>query len=208
MKNFLIISFCFFGLQSQAQTFNEFFRQKKTQKEYLLKQIIALEFYRDFLREGFNIVDSGLNTINTFKDAEANLHAGYFNSLKSVNPVIANNPMIAEIMGWNNQTISLLNNLEISSELGSSELIYIQWVKTNLISECQKEFNFFRLVITPGKLELTDEQRLSQLQKIHVSMRHKYEFALNYVRNVELLESQKRNELQQLEASKNRFNLK
>lgn len=208
MRNFLIISFCFFGLQSQAQTFSEFFRQKKTQNEYLLKQITALEFYRNFLRQGFNIVDSGLNAINTFKEAEANLHAGYFNSLKAVNPVIVKNPMIAEIIGWKNQTIVLLNNIKTTSELSNSELVYIQRVKANLISECQKDFSFFRLVITPGKLELTDEQRLSQLHKIHESMRDKYEFALSFVRNVELLERQKRIERQQLEASKNRFNLK
>ncbi|HTN19769.1 MAG TPA: hypothetical protein VL125_04805 [Pelobium sp.] len=208
MKNFLIISFCFFGLHCQAQTFNEFFRQKKTQKEYLLKQITALEFYHGFLREGFNIVDSGLNAINTFKEAESSLHAGYFNSLKAINPVIAKNPMIAEIVGWKNQTINLLSNLKISSVLGDAQLIYIQRVKANLISECQKDFNFFRLVITPSKLELTDEQRLNQLHKIHQSMRDKHDFVLSFVRDVELLESQKRNQLQQLKASKNRFNIK
>ncbi len=208
MKNLIIFFICCFGYQSQAQTFNEFFRQTKTQKEYLMKQIIALKFYGDFLKEGYGFVDSGLNTIKNFNKTESELHSGYFNSLKEINPVVANSPMIGEITDWKNRTISLLGNLKTSSQTGSSEAEYIEKVKRNVIAECQKEFSFLKLLLTPGKLELKDEGRLNQIEKLHHSMRDKYEFSESFVSSVKLLENQKRNEQRQLKASKEMFNLK
>lgn len=208
MKNLIIVFICCFGYQSQAQTFKEFFRQKETQKEYLMKQIIALKFYGDFLKEGYGIVDSGLNTIKNFNKTEFSLHSGYFNSLKGINPVVANSPMIGEITNWKNRTINLLGNLKTQSQTGTPEAEYIEKVKSKVISECQKEFSILKLVLTPGKLELTDEERLNQIEKLHKSMQNKYEFAESFVHSVKLLENQKRNEQLQLKASKEMFNLK
>lgn len=208
MKNLIIFFICCFGYQSQAQTFNEFFRQTKTQKEYLMKQIIALKFYGDFLKEGYGIVDSGLNTIKNFNKTESELHSGYFNSLKEINPVVANSPMIGEITNWKNRTISLLGNLKTPSQTGISEAEYIEEVKRHVIAECQKEFSFLKLVITSGKLELTDQERLTQIEKLHTSMRNKHEFTESFIRSVKLLDNQRQNEQRQLKASKEMFNLK
>ncbi len=206
MKNLIIILIICFGFESQAQTFNEFFRQKKTQKEYLMKQIIALKFYGDFLKEGYGIVDSGLNTIKNFNKTEFGLHSGYFNSLQAINPMVENSSMIGEITNWKNRTIGLMTNLK--TQIASPEAEYIENVKRKVITECQKEFSFLKLVLTPGKLELTDDQRLNQIEKLHDSMRDKFEFAESFVRSVKLLENQRRNDQRQLKASKQMFNLK
>ena len=56
MKQFtLLILFVLAGGLSQAQTFNEWFRQKATQKKYLIQQIAALQVYLDYVQKGYAI---------------------------------------------------------------------------------------------------------------------------------------------------------
>ncbi len=208
MRNLIILFICCFGYHSQAQNFDEFFNQKKTQKEYLIKQIALLKFYGNFLKEGYGIVDSGLNTIKNFNKTEYNLHSSYFTSLESINPTIAKSPIVDEIIRYKTGTISLLTNLKTPFQMGSYQAKFIEEVKSKVISETQKEFNFFKLVLTPGKLILTDEERLIQIQKIHNSIKEKYEFAQSFVDNVRLVINQKQQEQLQFQASKKIFNLK
>ena len=40
---------------TQAQTFAEWFRQKKTQKQYLIQQIAALQVYIGYAQKGYSI---------------------------------------------------------------------------------------------------------------------------------------------------------
>ena len=48
-----------------AQTWAEWFRQKATQKKYLLQQIAALHVYSGYLSKGYSIAKDGLNTIKS-----------------------------------------------------------------------------------------------------------------------------------------------
>ncbi|ULT42931.1 conjugal transfer protein TraI [Niabella defluvii] len=58
------------GSNLQAQTFAEWFQQKKTQKKYLLQQIAALQVYIGYAKKGYNIAKDGLNTIGGFTRGE------------------------------------------------------------------------------------------------------------------------------------------
>ena len=62
----LLILFISFGQLLQAQTFAEWFQQKKTQKKYLVKKIAALQVYIEFAEKGYKIAKEGLNTIGVF----------------------------------------------------------------------------------------------------------------------------------------------
>src|SRR3954469_16187075 len=91
MKTTFIISLLLaFAGQSQGQTFSEWFRQKKTQKKYLIEQIAALQVYTGYLEKGYSIVIEGLSQISNIKHSDFDLHADYFSSLKYINPSIKN----------------------------------------------------------------------------------------------------------------------
>src|SRR3954466_3372099 len=91
MKTTFIISLLLaFAGQSQGQTFSEWFRQKKTQKKYLIEQIAALQVYEDYLEKGYSIVNEGLSQIKDIKHGDYDLHSGYFSSIKNINPTIRN----------------------------------------------------------------------------------------------------------------------
>ena len=78
MKNILIIIILLAGSFCHAQTYDEWFRQKKTAKKYLLDQIAALQTYIGYAEKGYSIVTGGLNTIKDIKHGDFNLHNNYF----------------------------------------------------------------------------------------------------------------------------------
>ena len=82
----------------QAQTWSEWFKQKKTQKKYLLQQIAALEVYAGYLKKGYKIFDGGLSAIRDITHGEFNLHNAFISSLKQVSPEIRKDARIAEII--------------------------------------------------------------------------------------------------------------
>ena len=85
---------------AHSQTWDEWFRQEDTQKEYLLKQIAALRVYLGYAKEGYSIARKGLNTINDIKQGDFKLHIDKFQSLKGVNPLIKDCARIGEIVAF------------------------------------------------------------------------------------------------------------
>ena len=89
MKKLLIISIVVLCAENlSAQTWAEWFRQKATQKKYLLQQIAALHVYSGYLSKGYSIAKDGLNTIKSIKNGDLLQHSNYFTSLVTVNPQI------------------------------------------------------------------------------------------------------------------------
>lgn len=97
-KLIMLCLFAAIATATQAQNVAELTKQKKTQKKYLIEQIVALQLYISYVKKGYSIAKEGLNTISAFKRGEFNLHTNYFNSLKSVNPKIKQYAKVADIM--------------------------------------------------------------------------------------------------------------
>src|SRR3546814_20559468 len=109
MKKFLLMILLGFGCyqSSMSPNWNEWFRQKKTQKKYLIQQFAGLQIYIGYARKGYRIVDNGLGFIGDVKHGTLNLHQGFFGSLKSINPTVANYARIGDILLLK---LAILNN--------------------------------------------------------------------------------------------------
>jgi len=90
-----------FSFQSaSAQTFAEWFSQKKTQLKYLTQQIAALEQYGSYVKQGYAISQNGLGNIGGYIKGEYSSHTAYYNALKSVNPAIKGNGKADSIISY------------------------------------------------------------------------------------------------------------
>ena len=177
--------------QGYSQTWNELFRQKKTQKKYLLQQIAALEVYTGYLKKGYEIASSGLHTIRDLSNGEFSLHNAFITGLKKVSPVVRNNVRVAEIIEMQIAIGKAFGNVRSNVHLSLSNQLYVQDVRDNLWEECLKDLEELLLVITSGKLEMDDAQRLKRLDKIYLSMREKSSFTQHFTTEVEQLIRQK-----------------
>ncbi|GGC42618.1 hypothetical protein GCM10011386_38580 [Parapedobacter defluvii] len=182
-----------FTTSAGAQTFSEWFRQKKTQKQYLAEQIIALKAYGTVLKKGYHVASSGLGIIRGFRDDEFNLHSTFFSSLAAVNPAIRDDVKIAETIALQIAIIAAFNGADNDGNHGQ----YIRDVKSKVLDECAVDLSELSSIVLSGKLELEDDERIRRLEKVAASMRDKAAFTQKFTGDVRLLAlMQNREEIQ------------
>ncbi|HEK19752.1 MAG TPA: hypothetical protein ENO28_04790 [Bacteroidetes bacterium] len=191
-SSFVVFTFSF--LPAKAQTFAEFFSQKKKQKEYLLKQIAGLQVYIGYAKKGYDIASSGINTVKDIKNGEFGLHSAFFSSLKAVSPFIRNNSKVAEIMETQLAISKSFGGIKSSELLTSGDRDYIARVRGMVLDDCLTDLEELLLVITSGKVEMTDDERIKRLDQVYAGMKKKSAFTQNFTGAVALLVAQKESE--------------
>jgi len=169
---------------SRAQTFGEFFNQKKTQKKYLLQQIATLQVYLGYAKKGYDIARNGLQTVKEISGGEFSLHSAFVSSLKTVSPAIRNNVKVARIIQTQIRIAKAFDSVHRNNRLSLVDQLYIQQVQGNLIHECEKYLEELLLVITSGKLEMSDSERLRRINLIYEAISDKYAFTMDFTGQV------------------------
>lgn len=172
------------GSSLKAQTFGEWFQQKKTQKKYLLQQIAALQMYIGYAKKGYKIAKDGLTTIGGFTRGEFNLHTGYFNSLKSVHPEIKRYARVADIVVLQVKIVQNYNRtsrrLSSSNALSNDELAYVGRVFSRLLDDCDKTLDELITITSDGKAAMKDDERMQRIDRLYLDMQDKFTFSQSF----------------------------
>lgn len=191
--------------QAQSPNFNEWFRQKSTQRKYLIQQIAALKVYLEYLKEGYKIVDKGLTTIGDIKNGAFNLDKDYFNSLKQVSPVIRNSPKVNEVLTYQQAIVrdmrKLVDDCRKDENFTPDEVAYIEGVYQNMLEECNISIDELTVIATSGEAEMKDDERLLRLDKVHDDMQDKYAFTQDFIGTTRMVSVQRTKERQQIRRS-------
>lgn len=180
-RSVLIFSFtsiiCF---QARAQLLGGFFSQQSRKQELMAAQIAAYQLYLAGLKGGIHIAQNGLTNAYDFKNSAFGLHAAYFNSLEQISPAIQNNAKAKAIAEIKQQIIK-----EFSPEIAFQQKInvltvaeqnYIRQVYESLVEKCNTDLAELHDIMTPGRLQLSDEQRLERIDHLYAAMQEKLAF--------------------------------
>ena len=178
-----LMSFC-----ANAQTFAEWFSQGKTQKKYLLAQIEALQMYSSYLKKGYTVAKGGLGSITGSIGDEFKLHTAYYDRLKNADPRLKNNAQVKQIIGWQHDIIKQANSWQ------SDDMAYIAKVKTALLNDCEAQLTELTQVVSGGT-EMSDAERLQQIETIHTAMLSNLHFATNFSSQLKRYQIQKQQEI-------------
>ena len=201
MKNLIIIIFCLMNIAvSQAQTFSEWFRQKKTQEKYLIQQIVALKFYAGYVKKGYETFDKGSKTISKIKEGDFNMHDVFFNDKIKLNPnlsKVVENLRIEQL----NTAIRITgkqskNFIWKTSNFSEKQKAYFNSVIGKTDGEADELFANYKELITANELILDDEKRLKRLTDLKKEYLSLYQF-------INLFDNQIRGYRQQLNAEQN-----
>jgi hypothetical protein len=167
----------------------------------MLKQIAKLEIYIVDLEKGYSIARQGLTTIGEIKNGEFNLHSIFFNSLQTVNPLVAKYSKIAEIIADQVSIVSRFKNLiaQINSSrmINARELSYINAVYSHLTDECTQNLNALIEVTTDGRLKMSDDERIKRIDGIYNDMKDKYAFTMDFTNQSDLLIDGRMNDMRE-----------
>ncbi|MCW3110563.1 MAG: hypothetical protein JWQ09_5069 [Segetibacter sp.] len=197
---------------STAQTFDEWFKQKKTQKKYLIEQVAAFKIYLGYVQKGYSIARKGLTTIGNIKKGDFNLHDDFFSSFKRVNPTIKNYSKVADIIAFQVKIIrtykSTYKYVQPVSLYSPSEIDFIYRVFTNLINNSSDDLNELIAVITANELEMKDDERLKRIDAIYAGIQDKYAFAKSFGEDAKVLAVQKAKDKKNIETSHSLYGIK
>lgn len=178
-----------------GQTFNEWFRQKKTQKQYLLQQIAALKIYLGYLKEGYKIVNKGLTVVGDIKQGKFDLDIEYLESLRNVNSAVSGSAKVASIVAY--QRMIMIEFRKLKDVSDDSELFtqeekqYIADVYSNMLRESGLSLGELDRVLSNSGFEMKDDERIKRVDMLYVDMKEKYSFTKSFSNSTKLLLGQR-----------------
>ena len=163
-----------------AQTWNEWFAQKKTKLQYIAQQIAAFKVYAGYLKQGYKIVDEGWSMVNDIKHGDFDLHNDYFNSLSEVNHSIKDYDKIEKITALQLQIVQTNDDIkrfiDDNSYLQAEEKDHVNKVMSNLLNKCADDLAELQTLIQDDNFSMKDDERLQRVDILYTDMQDKYSF--------------------------------
>ena len=170
--------------KANSQTWEEWTQQKKTQIKYLVQQIAGFQTYLGYVKQGYEIAQKGITTVQNIKQGEWNLHKDFFGSLEIVNPLIKNSAKVSDIIamevGLIKSTNALVRECRQIKEFTFEEMAYLENVCNKLLRESSKNIDELIMIITSGELQMTDDERINRIEKIYKDMQEKQFFIRSF----------------------------
>lgn len=206
MKKITVILFLgliVFCLPAIGQTTDEWLRQKSTQRKYLLQQVAALRTYGQYLKNGYGVIRDGSGLIKDITAGEFNLHREYFGSLKAVNPALLKNDKVEAILSMQQameqSRHKMRNKSGNTTDYNKNENRQFRKLLDGLESDCTMLMEDLLLVLTDGKLELTDDERIERIGKIHTATQNLYSIHRRTANMLWSIRSQREQEIKMLQ---------
>jgi hypothetical protein len=172
---------------ANAQTWDEWWNQKKTQLKYLNDQIAALQVYGGYVKQGYALSRDGLASVSGWAKGELGLHSAYYGSLRSVNPVVSSDAGVKDALAYGQGISGLFAGLNGLPGLDDAYRKYIASVAVRVLGDADAAIDELGLMLTPGKVEMTDEERLKRVWAVKTRLADLYEFTASFCYSVKML---------------------
>jgi hypothetical protein len=190
-----------------SQKWDEWFKQKKTQKKYLIQQIAALKVYLGYLKEGYDIAKKGLTIVGDIKEGKFDLDLEYIASLGNVNSAISGSTKVSSIIAY--QRLLILEFHKLKQLTGDSDFLtreernYISEVYANMVRESEFTLHELDRVLSNSDFEMKDDERIQRLDLLYSDMKDKYMFTRVFSNSAELLTGQRAKEQSEIDSYRN-----
>lgn len=168
----VIVGFSF--VSSRAQSY---------EAQQLLLDVTKLAQFRqilDDMKKGYEILAKGYNTIKNISEGNFNLHSAFLDALYAVSPTVRSYKKIADIISLQVRVVDQYKKafarFKASGQFTADEINYLSRVYGRLMDESIKNLNDLAMVITAGQTRMSDDERLTAIDRIHAAMDEKVRF--------------------------------
>lgn len=179
--------------------------QKSGDYKVMLQQIAKLQVQIYQVKQGYDIVRNGLNTIGNWTNGEYKLHQNHFNSLVNVNPNIKNSEKVQEARKIYREILREFNSAIVRAQgsglFDPKEITYYNQVNERLIKDCRHLIESLTAMVSDGQLKMTDDERMANIDKYHAEMLSNYTFARNFcgdIRSTQLARKKYKDDAEQV----------
>lgn len=196
MKKIIIIGILFLSL-----FFPPRLAAQSQEMQQLLLNIEKLAQFKQILtdmKNGYQILSGGYNTIKELSQGNFSLHETFLDALMQVSPTVRNYRRVGEIVKYQLLLVkeykSAFEGFRNSGNFSPAEIAYFSNVYSNLLNQSLRNLDELVMVITANTLRMTDEERLTAIDKVYADMQDKLLFLRSFNNNTTVLAIQRAKE--------------
>lgn len=206
MKKLIVIMImCSMSFQLKAQS---------DEVQQLLLNIEKLAQFKKILKNmknGYQIIFKGYTAVKDISQGNFNLHKTFLDGLMQVSPAVKKYKRIADIISYQLRIAKeyklAFNRFKEEKQFTIDEIDYLGKVYGNLFNESLKSLDELSMVITSGKLRMSDDERLQAIDKIYLAVEEQYSFLKEFTNNSNLISLQRKAERAEIEMSRRLYGL-
>lgn len=193
-----IIAICLFGLSFAHITHA---RAQETEIAQLLLNLEKLRQFRAILKQmkqGYEILTGGYNTVINIAQGNFKIHQAFLDGLLKVSPAVRNYKRVADIIDYQVMLVreykAALGRFRQNGNFNADELAYLEKIYGNLFKGSLRNLDELTVVITAGKLRMSDDERLKMIDNIFEDMQDKLLFLRHFNAETDILAIQRAKE--------------
>ncbi|MBI3137218.1 MAG: TerB family tellurite resistance protein [Sphingobacteriales bacterium] len=156
--------------------------------------------------DGWKLVNKGYTTIKDISAGNFKIHRQFLDGLLEISPAVKSYKRISDIIRYQvlmvKQYKRALREFRGNGVFSEGELDYITKVYTNLIGESLKNLDELIMVITAGKLRMSDEERLKAIDRIYEQIEDQFAFLQDFSSSTAYLALQRKTEKTEVDMSR------
>jgi DNA repair ATPase RecN len=188
---------------------SQFSFSQTQEAQQLLLDVEKLTQFKKILQDmydGYKILHQGYSAIRDISSGNFSLHKGFLDALMDVSPAVKNYKRIADIINYQllivKQYKAAFDQFKADKNFTPQEIDYIGKVYSNLFNESVKNLDELVMVITAGKLRMSDDERMQAIDKIYASIENQFSFLQDFNSSTSYLSLQRQSEQTEIEMSR------
>ena len=184
-------------------------KAQSDEAQQLILNVQKLAQFKKILKnmyDGYKILYKGYTAVKDISEGNFNIHKTFLDGLLQVSPAIKKYKKIADIINYQlriaKEYKSALIQFKQDKQFTIEEIDYISKVYKNLFEQSLKNIDELAMVITAGKLRMSDDERLLAIDRIYLSIEDQYSFLRDFNDNTAMLSLQRKSEQAQIEMSR------
>lgn len=176
-----------------------------------VEKLAQLKNILEDLKKGYEIVSQGYSTIKDLSQGNFSIHEAFLDGLLEVSSTVRNYRRITDIVS---AQISLVKEYKAAYRRFASsgffsvgELAYMKTVFENLFSQSVKNIEALIMVISAGKLRMSDDERLTAIDAIWKEASDQLNFFRQFNQDIKLLALQRAKASADLQSQKKLFSI-
>ncbi|OJV54266.1 MAG: hypothetical protein BGO31_13020 [Bacteroidetes bacterium 43-16] len=199
----LVALLCLIGVRVHAQV------EETAQLVLNIEKLSQFKSILSDMKKGYNILNGGYNTVKNISEGNFNIHRQFLDGLMEASPIVKNYRKVPEIINYQLMLVkeyrASYTRFSSSGQFQAKDLEYISQVYGRLFNRSLRGLDELLLVVTSGKLRMSDDERLQAIDRIHADMEDSLRFLRHFSNETSTLSLQREKESKSIQTSSRYF---
>ena len=173
------------------------FAQSDEAKQLLLnvEKLAQLKSILKNMKDGYQLLHKGYTAIKDISEGNFSLHKTFLDGLMEVSPTVKKYKRVADIINYQVRIVkeykSAFRQFKENKRFTVTEIEYLGKVYANLFDQSVKNIDDLAMIITAGKLRMSDDERLQAIDKLYEEILDQYSFLNEFNNSAAILAVQR-----------------